>query len=367
MFKDFAALLQQLMNYVVGQGAKPTDFNPGSIWRTLLEGCAALVEECYNLLARMLRMFWFRTATGEWLDFRAADFGKTRKPGDIAEGSILIGRNTPAPFGILVPKGTTFEVSGIRYVTDEDGTIFVNTSSVEVKAKAVAIGSIYNKPADTILQQVGEGVTGVEWAKIKVMKNGADVESDDDFRSRVLDWLRNPGTSGNNADYRQWAMDVEDVTGAKVIPTWNGPGTVKVVILGPGKKPPFAALVALVQNKIAPADESSETRLAPIGATVTVAGAEAVAINLDAHILLDATVTVSLAAIQEAYILALNTYLSNMALKADTVRYSRVGSLLIEQVGVLDLIEYTLNGAKENISIKDSQVAVIGTVTLHVG
>ena len=48
------------------------------------------------------------------------------------------------------------------------------------------------------------------------------------------------------------------------------------------------------------------------------------------------------------------------------VRYARIGSLLVEQEGVIDYVDYTVNGGATNISVAQDQVAVTGTVILHV-
>lgn len=364
MFKDFKAILNDLIAYVGARGL--TDFNVGSIVRTLLEGAAAMMEECYYLISVLLSRFWIRTSTGEWLDRRAEDFGKTRKPGAYAEGLIIIGRDSPAPFSISIPAGTAFALGGNEFTTLDKATIRINETQTEVYARARQIGAASNYPEDTVLHQVGIAISGVEWAKAKNIEGGADIESDDDFRARLLNWLRNPGTSGNIADYKNWCMDIENVTGVRVLPTWDGPGTVKLVILGPDRKTPDMELVQKVQDTIAPADEYSETRLAPIGATVTVVGAKSVEVAIKATILLDNEKMVALEVIKENFIYALREYLADMALKTTLVRYNRIGALLASQEGVLDYLDCTINGEEKNLPVTDEEVAVVGTVELHV-
>lgn len=365
MFKDFKTLLSDLIAYVGAKGL--TDFNVGSIVRTLLEGAAAMMEECYYLISVLLSRFWIRTATGEWLDRRAEDFGKTRKPGSCAEGLVIIGRDSPAPFSISIPAGTTFEIDGFGFITLDPAVIRIGETQTGAYVRAQQIGSVSKYVEDTVLHQVGIAISGIEWAKVKKLEGGADIESDDDFRTRLLNWLRNPGTSGNIADYKNWCMDIEGVTGVRVLPTWDGPGTVKLVILGPDRKTPGVELVQVVQDTIAPEDEYSETRLAPIGATVTVVGAKAVEVAVEATILQDTEKPVALEVIKENFIYALQMYLAEMALKTTMVRYNRIGALLASQDGVLDYLECTINGEEKNLPVTDENVAVVGTVTLHVG
>ena len=47
-------------------------------------------------------------------------------------------------------------------------------------------------------------------------------------------------------------------------------------------------------------------------------------------------------------------------------RYARIGSLLIEQPGVLDYVNLTINGSEDNIPITENQVATVGAVTIGV-
>lgn len=367
MFKTFEQILQGLFDYV-GASKVITDFNPGSLARTLLEAAAALMEECYYLMSYLLSQFWIRTATGEWLDKRANDYGKTRKAGTVAAGTVTIGRDSPSPISVSIPKGTVFQndTGTLRYTTQDAAILNTGDTNVSVEVLAADIGKDYNLPDGTTLKQSGIALSGIEWVKLNTLTTkGDDIESDDDLRARLLDWIQNPGTSGNPAEYRQWAMDIDGVTGAKVISLWNGPGTVKVVILGTDKKPPDDVLVQTVQNTIAPAELESETRLAPIGAAVTVVGAEPVPINVDATIAIDNSNT-ALATIQENFQLALTDYLSAMALQADVVRYAKISSLLVDLDGVLDITAYTVNGGTANIPISNVQVAVVGVVNVHV-
>lgn len=366
MFKTFAEILQDLFDYIINTSTrKITDFNPGSIVRTILEAVAAVIEDCYFLLETLSEKFFVLSSGGDWLDKRVQDYGMERKPGTKAAGIISPGRDSPAPFSCRIPAGTLFQSEGgVEIVTLEAAVLNTGDYSVEVPAQAVEVGKSGNLSPNTFLKQAGVAITGIEWAKVIQMDSGEDAESDDDLKVRFLERMRNPGTSGNMADYVQWAMDVPGVTGAHVVPTWAGPGTVKVVVLGPNKKPPTNEIVRNVQEYIAPSNKGE--RKAPIGATVTVVGAEAVTVNVTAIVVLDAIKNIAIATIRENYANALNEYLAKLAFQSDFVRYARIGSLLLEQDGVLDYVELLVNGGTANITIEKTDVAVVGTVILHV-
>ncbi|MEO1700405.1 MAG: baseplate J/gp47 family protein, partial [Planctomycetota bacterium] len=76
---------------------------------------------------------------------------------------------------------------------------------------------------------------------------GADVESDDELRGRVLARLRNPGQGGNQADYVRWALEVPGVTRAWCHPLLNGFGTVGLSFMRDGDPDPFPSPEAVAQ------------------------------------------------------------------------------------------------------------------------
>ena len=65
-----------------GQRTNLTNFNTGSVIRTLTEVYAVVVTELYAFGAEMLKQGFLDTATGFWLDRKAKEYGLTRKPAD---------------------------------------------------------------------------------------------------------------------------------------------------------------------------------------------------------------------------------------------------------------------------------------------
>ena len=87
---------------------------------------------------------------------------------------------------------------------------------------------------------------------------------------------------GNDTDYKRWAKQA-GAGDAIVISTWNGPGTVKLVLVDGNGKPANAKLVQDVYNYIvSPSDRSA--RLLPTGtAELTCTAATTVAVNYVLH------------------------------------------------------------------------------------
>ena len=106
--------------------------------------------------------------------------------------------------------------------------------------------------------------------------------------------------------------------------------------------------------------------MAPIGATVTVVPATAKPINVQASLLLDRDSGMSKAEVEKNLKTKLDAYLKKLAFQASTIRYARIGAIILEEEGVVDYNAYTLNGGMENISIADDEVALLGELILNV-
>jgi uncharacterized phage protein gp47/JayE len=186
VFKSFQDILRDLFEYV-GQGGKVTDFNVGSVLRTILEAVAAIVEEVWYMLQFFVSLFFLDTSQGEWVDRRLNDLGMARKEGAAAYGSITIGRDSPSPISIFISAGTIFQnaTGELQYATQADVILNIGSYTVDVEVEAVDSGTAYNLPTDTILKQSGIAISGIEWAKIKLMGGGEDIESDEDYKNRV--------------------------------------------------------------------------------------------------------------------------------------------------------------------------------------
>lgn len=365
-FKDYAEILSDMMTDLAGKGTLISDMNPGSIVRTLLEVAAARFDESHYMAEQILKLFFAATTTGEYLQRRVAERGLTWFTGSKASGAVLASRSTPAPFSQLIPLGTLFETEdrSVQVKTTSEVSLLQGNSSVSIPVIAESAGAAGNLQTGILLKQVGVAVSLIETTTVAApgLTGGADPEAEEALRERYLTILRSPGTSGNKADYVKWALEITGVGGVYPLPLWAGNGTVKLFLLGMDKTPATQAIVDAVQAYIDPNPAMGEGK-APIGAAVTCAAAPSVAINVAATISMDGTKT--LAEIQAAYIEKLTEYLKEIAFSNNTtVRYSYVGSLLLDIPGVIDYSSLTVNGGTANVVIPAGSVAVLGTVIL---
>ena len=291
-------------------------------------------------------------AGSEYLTMRAEEMGVIRKEATRAYGTVTVtGRGT-------VYAGSIFSTAGgIRFTADKetviDGSGDIAVTAVETGAASnVLAGAINNIPMSI------PGITAVINAELT--HDGYDGESDADLLVRYLLKVRTPATSGNRYHYIQWALEVEGVGNADCIPIWNGPGTVKVIIVDSNQHEASDDLIDKVHAHI------EEVR--PIGPLVTVVSAHEVPINISADII--GTVN------EEAAIEAIKLYLSEIVHKAlfvssiilkskAQVTRNRIGSILIEDGGAFDYANLLLNGAEKNIDMGDEDLPILGEVTLH--
>ncbi len=325
------------------------DTREGSFTDDMISAVAFELSKTFQSLDAIVPIAYVDETSGDYIDKRCGEYGITRKAGTKAAVTLTItGTN-----GTVIPAGKVFVTAdGYQFTTDASATIASGTAAAS--ASAAAIGDAYNVAAGTITGQLTNlsGITAVTNAV--AAEGGADAETDAALVARLYAFLQNTATSGNVAHYEQWALSVEGVGAAKVTPTWNGAGTVKVLVVGPGKDPVDSAIVTKCAAYI-------ETQR-PIGATVTVVSASGLTVNVAAAVSIDSTTTK--AKVQAAFAAALDGYLNSIAFSKYTLIYNRVANMLMDIDGVTDYSTLTVNGGTANVTIGADAVPVLGTVVV---
>ncbi|MDH6675717.1 putative phage protein gp47/JayE [Paenibacillus sp. LBL] len=339
--------------------ASPPDIDKrqGSVTYDLTAPAAIEIERAYVELDVVLAAGFADTTYGPWLDMRAREYGLTRKPAVKAIGSLTFS----GPDGTVIPAGTVASTGGetpVYFVTKAPATIAGGT--VTVAAEAQEGGADGNTGAGTINTLIGDLVGIVTVTNGTFFEGGVDAESDASLLARYLERARRPATSGNANQYRQWALEVPGVSDARVYPIWNGPGTVKIVLLDDEKTAPDSTIVSAVQAYIDPTQDGTGQGVAPIGAIATVAGAVEIPINITVKVTLAPGATVEEVKAQiEAGVRA---YLEGLAFTDPLVRVTRIANVILDIPRVIDYENLLVNGAFANIEIPDGSVAVLGTV-----
>jgi len=341
---------EEILQRMLSQIPDEYDKSEGSFFYDALAPAALELAQAYIQMDLVLQYGFAQTTYGQYLDYRAGEHGLTRKVATKATGQVTITGSE----GAVIADGSLFSTgAGVQFETTVEISID-ETGQVDAIVEAVSTGSSGNVPtaAITHIPVSIAGVTAVTNAAPTT--GGTDQETDAALLERLLEAVREPATSGNSAHYKQWAKEVSGIGDAKVFPIWNGAGTVKVVIIDTDKQPASSEVVTDVSGYI------DDVR--PIGATVTVASASGLDIDVSATVTL-ATEAI-LADVQTAFEVSLESYLQGIAFEQDYVSYAQVGSLLLDTSGVLDYTGLTLNLGTANVTIDDTEVAIVGTVSL---
>ena len=109
---------------------------------------------------------------------------------------------------------------------------------------------------------------------------GTEEETDDELRERIMEANEQMDDSyiGNESDYKRWAESVAGIGTAIVVPEWNGPETVKIIVLDGNGEAANETLQKAVYNYIM-SPESPLDRLAPPNTILTVSAPELVEID----------------------------------------------------------------------------------------
>ena len=245
--------------------------------------------------------------------------------------------------------------SGVLFEATLDGTYSVgDKASVGGESGNVAAGTI------TLMPVTIAGLGAV--TNDSAAAGGYEQESDDEYRDRYYEDLKNPGNGSNQQAYRAWATSVSGVGRVKIFPQALGANTVEVCILDSSMEPAPTSLIAAVQAVIDPNGNGDGAGAAPIGAVCTVTTGTSLAVNVSAALIL--ADGASLAAVQAAIEEALTAYLRSIAFAQSYVSYAQIGKVIGNADDVLDYSDLLVNGAVANLAVGDRETPVPGTVTL---
>lgn len=303
------------------------------------------VHGLYGYLQWLSRQILVDTCDAEILDRRGAIIDLPRKLYARATGSVVVSGTdgTPVSAGTLLVR-----TDGVRYVVIVSATVVAGTAVV--LCEAVEAGSAGNFSAGTLsllvaapglnsaVALVGEGFVG-----------GADVETDDAYRARLLARLRKPPMGGSAQDYIAWALSVPGVTRAWCYPLEMGLGTVVVRFVrdNDANLIPDAGEVSAVQAYI-------DARR-PVTAVVSVAAPIAAPLNFTIGGLNPDTPEVRAAIFAE-----LQDLLQNESEPNGTIRLSHIRAAISGAVGETDHI---LVSPAADVTHTGGQMAVMGVIT----
>lgn len=224
-----------LPTLIARAGADLADRIPGadatlrrSVLWALARMHAGAVHGLYGYLDWLAGQLLPDTAEAEHLARWASMWGITRKAATFAGGLVSL----PGTDGAVIPAGALLQrQDGAEYATTAEASVAEGSAMPQVRASVA--GAAGNAVAGTRLSLVSP-IAGVQSSGVvgaAGLAGGADIESDDGLRARLLARLRRPPQGGTADDYEAWALAVPGVTRCWVSPAEMGAGTVVLRVM----------------------------------------------------------------------------------------------------------------------------------------
>ena len=349
MYEDITYEL--ILNRMLAQIPNTIDKREGSLIYNALAPAAIELQNMYIELDVILQESFADTQSREYLIRRCGERGITP---EAATKAILQG-----VFNIDVPIGSRFSLDVLNYVVTE------KISDGVFKLECETAGEIGNTKLGTLIPiEYIEGLTSAELMDVLIL--GEDEEETEHLRTRYHNSLNSQAFGGNISDYKEKVYAIPGVGAVKVYPTWNGGGTVKIVILDSNYDTPTDELTNEVQTILDPeTNQGAGEGLAPIGHIVTVVGASEKTVDIDT--------TISYASGWDWD--SIKSYVENIIdqyfteLKSEwadndnlIVRISQIESRLLNLEGITDISATKLNGVESNLTVEGTEIPVRGVI-----
>lgn len=231
-------LREQTINELESEGFAITNFKPGGVFHTLMMINLEIYTELVGLFRRVLSNMFVKHAEGEWIELKAQDYGKTRKPAAKTKGILTLTGSKGHPT-LTIPAGITFrtdkDINGeeLRYFSVTDVTLLDTQEEIQVTVEAEKEGTLYNVPQGRIVNCTRhlEGIESITNASDWITMAGADIEDLELLRERTLNSWADLATGTTAAKYKSAAEKVTGVLYADVDQLHpRGQGSVDIII-----------------------------------------------------------------------------------------------------------------------------------------
>lgn len=357
--QTFEALIERMLSNIPDD----IDKREGSIIYDALAPEALELARVYVELDSLLNLVFAKTTYGEYLDYLAESHGVERKAAEKAFGKVqIVGTPnvyTAKPIEItLVINNENLKFTVVDENKNPIDLVIPGSGTAECYLLCNTAGVVGNIAANSI--EFYEYVVGVDRiSNTEAFSGGAEEEDDSSLLQRLLEKVKNPPSSGNKNDYTRWAKEISGVDNVKVIPLWDGPGTVKLIVYDNKGFPVSLEVINKVKEYIAPDDLFKEGK-APLGAHVTILTVNLKYLTVDIHGL----------SVQSGYILSsvknsvndnIKKHLEGIA-PGDVVVLKACAAVIMKTDGVLDFESISINGSTSNIITNDEEKVVLDGV-----
>lgn len=337
--KHFDQVVASELNWMASVQAKVTDFNIGSVVRTLLEAVGMEVEEFYYRMVDALEQ--------EIPNSAYDSFGFARLAATKATGTVTFGRSTAADQDYVIPAGTIVSTTDlVTFQTIAEVTLATGLMTVQAGIIASVAGAAGNVKAQAIVV-LNSALLGIETvSNALALTGGTDEETDEDRAERFrifIEALPRTTVGGQRGGVLTAQLVdsagtiIERVRQAKTVEpylTGEGPRSVVDVYIDNGSGTASANLIAAAQAVIdgsAPGVTPEVMGYRASGITVNVKAVTAVPVDIACTITVDAGATASV--VQDAVRASIGSYLAGLKIH-DPLDWERLLTVIITTAGV---------------------------------
>lgn len=367
--QDFDYWLDEMLNQVPDN----VDKREGSIiYDALAPAAMQLAIQSLNQ-ANSLRQTFPQTAEGEFLDWHAESKGTTRQPATFSKvtAKFLDSDNKPI---------NNVEVTD-RFASIGDDPFFYTVAEVNGNGTGLLRAELSGTGPNRYIGQILPVTPNdsLSWAEItEISVPARDSEDDEHLRARIMSSDSYIAYGGNIADYQDMLSRIETVGAGQIYPSWQGGGTVKLVILNNDYQPASSELIEQVQEAVDPSPQGSGYGLAPIDHVVTVVAPEKLLVNIATHVTVQSDMTIL--AVKDKINAAIEDYFNEQRRVWNqvnnvtgrgyslTIYCSQLLSKIMAVPGVVNATLPKLNNVDGDVSMRFtnevSQLPIVGEVTL---
>lgn len=345
---------ENIIGEMLAEYPEGTDIRQGSIAYDYAAPVAMYLAKYYADLDTIIELVSLDNIAGELLDIKAKEFNSPRTPATKCVRYVTF-------MGAAVGAGKRFFADNIYFVT----ALNVNHEMVVTAEEA---GETPNYlPTGTKLIPV-DNIPGLTSAELgAVYAPGTEQEGDANLRNRIRAKYSKSAQNGNRLHYKQWCEEVAGVGLSRIQVLWNGPNTVRGILIDPNGLPVSQGISDNVQNYIDPESTGLGNGIANAGAYFTAAPAEAFVISVSFLAQIDITTDLEIVKLQ--FTDALVKHFKDITMENDTisdtlVRASAIANIIYDVPGVTDYADVLINGIAGNIPVPFTHVPVVGVVTI---
>ncbi len=353
MFEEYT--YEYILNKMLNNINDEIDKREGSVIYNAIAPCAMELVEMYKNLASVVNEAFPDTADGAFLDNLVKQFGVVRNEATCAIKKGLFYDNNGQLMDVEI--GKRFSINSMIYSVYEK----IETGIFQMKCETA--GEIGNSQSGNLLPI--DYIDGLAVAQLTdILIPGMEKETDEELRKRFYASVNSVAFGGNIADYKKKVKAIEGVGAVKVIPTWNGGGTVKLIILDSSYNSASDVLLQKIQEAVG----NNGDGIAPIGHTVTTVSAENKNISVRTTITLEDGF--ELAVVKTSIEKAINDYFAEVKKNWEnstsiTIRIAHIESRMLDVNGVIDIANTTINDSAGNVVLNNEEIPYLSEVVLN--